>query len=143
MNIRIKYFLLLALSSSCVVLVGCEKQDGKVTNKSPSEPLDRIGQINSRYQGSIDYARAQQNLRYGEPYIINDKIQISSGVLVKEFARINSDKTRSFGSQSLLQHVDCQNYSLKIGDSDWEDAEAGLMSGQMAYTVCHLPASEY
>ena len=140
MNFRIKNFLLLVLSSSFFILVGCDK-----------EPQDRIGKINSMYKGTIDYDRAQQNLRYKEPYIINDDFQIRpSASVANAFSQINSDKTRSFSygspsdsSKLVIGDVDCQNYRSRFFGGDWNDVEPGKMGGTIAYTVCHLPASEF
>ncbi len=143
MNFRIKHFLLLALCNSFVLLAGCGKQDGKVANSSSN---DRIGAINSTYEGSIDYPQAQQNLKNDQPFIINDEYQINPYPGVNGFTKITSDQIRMFSvgspsdpSKFFIEEADCKNYRLRIEPSDWIDAEAGKMSGRIVYVACHLP----
>ena len=137
MNIFFKYLIFLFFSTSLLLLVGCGKKD-------------RVSAINDKLGGSIDYAQAQTNLRNNEPYIIDEKYQVNTSPLVKGFSNINSDETRSFtlGSPSdpnqfIMEDVDCKNYRLRIKPEDWFDAEAGKLSGRIAYVVCHLPSSQY
>lgn len=129
---------------SLLCLASCGKENGIDT------PKDRVSVINERLKGSINYDQAQLNLRNREPYIINEDYQINISPMVKGFSEINSDGTRSFtiGSPSdpnkfIMEDVDCKNYRLRIKPNDWFDAEAGKMSGRIAYVVCHLPSSQF
>jgi RNA polymerase subunit RPABC4/transcription elongation factor Spt4 len=122
---------------------------------SPISPirLDRIGAINNRYSGTIDYARAQNNLRNREPYNINDRYQINPSAMVEGFSSFDhgNQNIRSFTyndsenpSLFIIEEVDCKNYKLRITyptEKEWFDAEAGKLGGLLAYSVCHLPSA--
>jgi hypothetical protein len=131
--------LLLFCLFSFLCLASCGKESG-----------NRVSAIDERSKGSIDYAQAQLNLRNREPYIINEGYQINASAMVNGFSEIKSDGTRSFtiGSPSdpnvfFMEDVDCKNYRLRIKPNDWFDAEAGKMTGRIAYVVCHLPSSQF
>jgi hypothetical protein len=141
------------LSMLCLVftITACNHESSSTQSKGSPPVQDRISQINA--MGSIDIAQAQENLRNNEPFMITSTIGVSPNpsAFGKGYSKIDPDnKTRFFTlvkpsdpSYLILEDVNCESYKLKIRgeNQEWFDAEADKVSGQIAYAICHLPAS--